>query len=125
MDRIYIATTRQVEVSGSDTPTIVGIGTLAIAVISFLGAWAFNTIASGWKEDMSDLRTQIGKLETNHAVSSELFVRREDYLRAMDSIDKKLDNMATRQEGIMQRQDQQFQVLLNRLAPLARHHEQN
>lgn len=122
MDRIYLSTTRQVEISTSDAPTIVGIGTLAIAVISFLAAWAFQTITSGWKEDMGELRAQISKLETIQGASSELFVRRADYLRAMDSIDKKLDNVATRQEGIMQRQDQQFQVLLNRLA-VVRHND--
>ena len=94
-----------------ETPQIIGIGGIALALVGFLGAWAFNQITYGWKEDIIELRVGIAELKNNN----DLYVRRDDYLRSMDSIDKKLDAMASRQDQILSRQDQQFQVLLNKL----------
>lgn len=92
----------------TDPSFAVGIGGLIVATLAFLGAWAFQTITAGYKEDTMDLRTRMDKLEANHTASCELFVRRDDYIRAMSSIDKKLDDMASRQ-------DRQFQILLDKL----------
>lgn len=94
-----------------DTPQIIGLGGIALALVGFLGAWAFNQITHGWKEDIIELRAGIAELKT----TNDLYVRRDDYIRSMDSIDKKLDAMASRQDQILSRQDQQFQVLLNKL----------
>ena len=95
----------------ADTPQIIGIGGVALAVVGFLGAWAFNQITHSWKEDITELRAGIAELKNNN----ELYVRRDDYLRGIDSIDKKLDSMAARQDQILARQDLQFQTLLDRL----------
>lgn len=92
----------------SDPSFVVGTGGSILAIIGFLGAWAFQTITAGYKEDIMDLRIKMDKIEANHVASCELFVRRDDYIRAISSIDKKLDDMASRQ-------DRQFQILLDKL----------
>ena len=108
------------EIEHSDTPAIVGLGTLALAVIGFLAAWAFHQIVSSWKEDHTELRDQVNTIVLNQAT----FVRRDDYLRGMESIDKKLDALAIRQDQQVLRQDGQFQILLNRLT-LSRNSDSN
>lgn len=84
------------------------IGSVVLTVMGFLGAWAFHTITSDWREDALDLRARMGKIEAIQATSGEVFVRREDYIRASQAIDKKLDDMVNRQ-------DRQFQILLDKL----------
>lgn len=111
---LYIANTGQPiqQNQVNDAPVIVGVGALILAIMSFLSAWAFHQIIDSWKEDHIELKAQLEKVVSNQ----ETFVRRDDYVRGMESIDKKLDALATRQDQQTQRQDGQFQILLNRLS---------
>lgn len=111
---MYIATTSPPAPQNqvNDAPVIVGVGALILAVMSFLSAWAFHQIVDNWREDHVELKAQLDKVVSNQ----ETFVRRDDYVRGMESIDKKLDILAARQDQQTQRQDGQFQILLNRLS---------
>ncbi len=92
----------------ADIPSIVGLNVVMLAVAGWLGVWAFKHIASLWEKNFDRVEKRIEELEDNQTNFSDVYVRRDDFVRAMVSVDNKLD-------AIAKRQDEQFHMILDRL----------
>lgn len=91
-----------------DIPIVLGLNTLSLAILGFLGKWAFERMAKHSDRDRDRLDREIQELKEIQASFADTYVRRDDFVRAMVSVDNKLD-------AIAKRQDEQFHMILDRL----------
>jgi hypothetical protein len=93
---------------GGDMPLVIGLNGLMIGLGAWLGAWAFKQIVRSWEQNFNRLEKDIEYLHSIQASLGDLYVRRDDFIRALAGFDNKLDSIANRQ-------DEQFKMLLDRL----------
>lgn len=91
-----------------DVPIVFGLNTVTFAVLGFLGKWAIDQATKNSDKNQDRLEKEIQELKDSQASFSDIYVRRDDFVRAMVSVDNKLD-------AIAKRQDEQFHMLLDRL----------
>jgi hypothetical protein len=91
-----------------DVPIVFGLNTVTLAVLGFLGKWAIDRVTKNSDRDRDRLEKEIQDLKDSQASFCDIYVRRDDFVRAMVSVDNKLD-------AIAKRQDEQFHMLLDRL----------
>ncbi len=91
-----------------DVPIIFGLNTVTLAVLGFLGKWAIDRVTKASDRDRDRHDQEIQTLKNSQASFCDIYVRRDDFVRAMVSVDNKLD-------GIAKRQDEQFHMILDRL----------
>ncbi len=97
-----------VAISSVDVPIFFGLNAVMLAVLGFLGKWAFGQVVRGWEQNFTRIEKEIENLQDSQAGFCDIYVRQSDFVRTTVSIDNKLN-------AIAQRQDEQFHMLLDRL----------
>lgn len=91
-----------------DVPMVFGLNTVTFAIFGFMGKWAIDRVTKNADRDQARTDREIQDLKDSHASFSDIYVRRDDFVRAMVSVDNKLDSIA-------KRQDEQLHMILDRL----------
>lgn len=91
-----------------DVPIVFGLNTVTFAILGFLGKWAIDQVTKNSDRNQARNEREIQDLKDSHASFCDIYVRRDDFVRAMVSVDNKLDSIA-------KRQDEQLHMILDRL----------
>jgi hypothetical protein len=89
-----------------DVPIVFGLNTVTFAILGFLGKWAIDQVTKNSDRNQARNDREIQDLKDSQASFCDVYVRRDDFVRAMVSVDNKLDSIA-------KRQDEQFHTLLD------------
>ena len=92
----------------ADVSIAFGLNAVMLALVGFLGKWAFGQVVRGWEQNFARIEREIVNLQESQANFCDIYVRQSDFVRTTVSIDNKLN-------AIAQRQDEQFHMLLDKL----------
>jgi hypothetical protein len=91
-----------------DVPLVFGLNAVMLAILGWFGQWSVDQIVRSWERNFTRLEKEIEDLNQSNAGFSDVYVRRDDFVRAMVGVDNKLDSIA-------KRQNEQFDRILDRL----------